>query len=206
MRKGIAILLVLLMALIMTACGGRGAVNEPEPGEAGETAADGAPIVDEAQEAAEAEAVREEAEESAGEGNASSGDGQVTVTVPEGWEALDSAGMLYAYQKGTASFMMKTEPFTVDTLDMVVHQSRDIISGVFDNVEFAGDAESVKVGGVDASKFLFTSDFAGFAMKFEYVYFFAGGDVYAVTFGDLDTTFDDNAADFQAILDGIVIE
>jgi len=202
-KKGIAILLVLLMALVMSGCGGQGAVNEPEQEEAvqEETVVDEAPVGDEVQEdeAAAEETPEEETEE------APAASGEISVSVPDGWEPLESAGMLYAYQKGTASFMMKTEPFSADSLDGVIDQSKEIFSGTFDNVQFVGETESITVGGVDASKVIFTSDFSGFTMKFEYIYFFSGGDVYAITFGDLGDTFDDNAADFQAILDSITI-
>ena len=204
MKKAIAIVLVLLMVLVMTACGGQGAVTEPEEsGEVVEEVVEEDPAEEEPP--AEEEAAPEEVQEAAEEESQSTGDAQISVTVPEGWEVLESAGMLHAYQKGTASFMMQTEPFPADSLEGVVEQSKEIMSSTFDNVQFVGDTEKITVGGVDASKIVFTSDFAGFAMKFEYVYFFVGGDVYAITFGDLDTTFDGNAADFQAILDGIVI-
>lgn len=205
MKRGIAIVLVLLMVLSMAACGGKGAVNEPESGEAVEEDA----VVDEAPvEAPEGEAVVEEtaeeadAEESAEESVPS---GNVTVTIPEGWEPIESAGMLYAYQKGSASFMLQTEPLSDESLDAAVDEAKGVISGTFDNVEYVGGVEAITVAGLDARKFIYTSDLSGFSMEFEYVFFFTGGDIYVVTFSDLDNTFDDNAADFQAILDSIAI-
>ena len=186
MKKGIAIGLALLMALMMTACGRRG-VTEPAPEEEAEGYVVSATPV----------------EKSAG--SAASGESRIAVSVPDGWEAAESDGMLYSYRKDSASFMIKTVPFTAGSLDMVVHQARDIFDGTFDDVEYIGETESVTVGGLDARKLIFTSDFSGFFMKFEYVYLLIDGDVYAIIFGDLGDAFDGKAADFQAILGGISI-
>lgn len=178
MKKGIALFLTLLMALAMAACGDREPVPDPEPGAGEEPAAE----------------------------EAAYGESRIAVSVPEGWEAYDSAGMLYRYQRGTASFMMKEEAyFSADTLDMIVHQARVTINGAFDDVRYVGEPESVTVGGLDASRFCFTCELGGITMKYEYVYLIIHGDVYAVTFSDLDDTFDTSADDFLAILDSIVI-
>lgn len=131
---------------------------------------------------------------------------RIAVSPPEGWEAYDTVGMLYSYRKGAAAFLMKEEAyFTVDSLDMVVRKAQDILTGAFDNVEYEGEPAAVTVGGLDASRFYFTCDSGGLTMKYEYVYFIAGGDIYAVIFSDLGDSFDANAADFDAILDSIVI-
>jgi len=178
LKKGIPIVLMLLVALAATACGGRGTVSDSEPGE------DGTPGVEEAV----------------------AGEARISVSPPEGWEASDSSGMLYRYQKGTASFMLKEEShFTAGTLDTVVDRARDIFDGAFENVQYTGEPESIAVGGVDASRFGFTCELGGIIMRYEYVYLIADGHVYAITFCDLGDTFDANTADFDAILRSVVI-
>ena len=51
---------------------------------------------------------------------------------------------------------MKQENFQSSALDDVVLEAKDIFSGSFEGVEYAGDAESITVDGNDARKLIFT--------------------------------------------------
>jgi len=127
----------------------------------------------------------------------------IAVTPPSGWNAVSGTVLPAQYQKGTASFMAKTEAFSGTSLDSVAEQAKQAFSGAFEEVKYLGEPEKITVGGKEAVRFFFTCKVSGMSMKFEYVYLFAGGKVWAITFGDLADTFDSLQGDYDAILQGI---
>jgi hypothetical protein len=131
---------------------------------------------------------------------------KITIDPPEGWTPVEGTLILSQYSKATASFMMKTENFNEETLEDVSSASKEIFSSTFDNVQYIGADEKIKVAGYDAIKFIFTCDVSSFTMKFEYVYFMKDGKTYAITFGDMSTTFDSLSADYEQILNSIKFE
>lgn len=141
--------------------------------------------------------------------SASSADGNsaeeinISVTPPEGWEPVEGSVAPVHYLKGTAGLIVKSESFTGETIDAVTEEAKAVFESAFDNVQYVGDTESLNVDGKDARKLIFTCDVSGMNMKYEYVYLFAGNDVYAITFGDLTENFDSMTADFETILGNI---
>lgn len=127
----------------------------------------------------------------------------IKVSVPEGWTPVAGSVLPVQYMKNTASFMMKTEKFSGKTLDDVVKEAKDIFGKTFKNVEYIGDAETITVDGKDARKFIFSCEVSKMKMKYEYVYVFVGSEIYAITFGDLEGTFDSLAQDYEQILNKI---
>lgn len=128
---------------------------------------------------------------------------EIMVTVPEGWEVVEGSVAPVQYMKGTASFIVKSEPFQSDTLDKVVAEALEIYKESFDNLQQQGQIETLLVDGKDARKNIFTCDFSGMSMKFEYIYLFVEKKVYVITFGDLASTFDSLSVDYETIVNQI---
>lgn len=145
-------------------------------------------------------------EDSAAGSEEPAGEVNISIVPPEGWEPVEGSVLQVQYLKGTASFMVKDENFSGDTLDAVVVEAKEIFTGSFDNVEYLGEPEYITVDGKDGVKLLFTCEIGSMKMKYEYVYLFAGNDVYAITFGDLADNFDKLSADYEAILVAIKFE
>ena len=193
MKKAVAGILALILALSFSACGGDG--GEPASAPAEETApaeeiapAEGnAPVVTEI-------APAEESSEAAA--------GQITVALPEGWARVEGSVLEHQYMKGTASFILKPENYTGETLDDVVAEALEILGGAFGSLETEGDPESITVDGRDAKKVTFTCTVSGLEMKYTYVFVFVGEETYVFTFGDAAATFDSLTADYDQILSG----
>jgi hypothetical protein len=181
-RKGLIICAILLLAFSfpLTGCNDDSAPAESTP-DNGEAAAD---AVD------------------AGAGEAG-GAVNISVTPPAGWEPVAGSVLPVQYLKGTASFMVKEEAFPGENIDAVVEKAKSSFESAFDNVQYVGEPEAVTVDGMDARKLIFTCEVSGMNMKYEYVYLFAGNDVYAITFGDLADSFDTLASDYETILGDI---
>ncbi len=131
---------------------------------------------------------------------------ELKVTVPEGWEKNEDSVLDVQYQKGTASFIVKVEPFGTTDLDEVITKAKEIFEDSFDNVKFIGDVKDRKISGFDAKEFEFTTTIYGLDMRYKYAYTVVNNEIYAITLADLDSTFANNSADFDAILKGIKFE
>jgi len=131
---------------------------------------------------------------------------KINIVPPSGWKPVEGSVLQVQYMKNTASFMVKSEPFSQKNIDEVVIEAKRIFSDTFDEVKFEGEPETITVDGKDARKLIFTCKVSGMQMKYEYVYLFVGGKVYAITFGDLAATFDSLSADYEQILKGITFE
>jgi hypothetical protein len=181
------------MAISLCACGQKG--SEPLPGTSG-TPGESAPKI--------------EAEASSGETGADTAsqdkqEGAVTIeiTPPDGWTKNEGSVLPVHYMKGTASFMVKVEPFDSATLDDVVNEALGIYQKSFDNLKVQGEVEPLTVDEKDARKLIFTCTVSKMNMKFLYVYLFAADKTYVITFGDQESTFDTLAADYETILSNI---
>lgn len=133
-------------------------------------------------------------------------DVKIIITPPEGWNPVTGSVLPVQYMKKTASFMVKSENFSGENLDDVVKEAKSAFEGAFEGVKYIGETEKIVVGGIEAQKMIFTCKISGMQMKYEYVYLFAGGKVYAITFGDLDDTFDSLSSDYEQILNDIKFE
>lgn len=134
--------------------------------------------------------------------------GEVTikVTMPAGWTKNTASVLPVHYQKDTATFMAKEEPFESDTLDAVVTEAVGYYKDAFDDFSVEGEAEPLTVDEKDARKLVFTSAFGGIKMKFLYVYVFAADNTYVMSFGDLADHFDQLSGDFDSIINTIKFE
>lgn len=131
---------------------------------------------------------------------------KLNVSVPAGWEANKDSVLEHHYMKNTASFMVKIETFTAKTLDEVVTEAKGKYKNAFKNYKDIGATEDIKIDGKDAKKIVFTCDVGNYNMKYMYVYVFVGKDIYVITFGDLQKSFDSLSSDYQAILNSITIK
>ncbi|WP_139176496.1 hypothetical protein [Natronincola peptidivorans] len=134
------------------------------------------------------------------------GDVKIAVSPPAGWEATEAAGLSVFYSKDDASFIMKKEPYKGDTLEAVVQEAKGIFETSFKNVQYAGNVEDVIVDGRNAKQFIYTCDISAFSMKYQYLFCFVGGDVYVITCGSLEESFDNYAADFQHFIHSLHFE
>jgi hypothetical protein len=128
---------------------------------------------------------------------------KINIVPPSGWKPVEGSVLQVQYMKNTASFMVKSEPFTQKNIDDVAAEAQKIFTNTFSKVNFAGKAEAITVDGKDARKIVFTCEVSGMQMKYEYVYVFVGKEVYAITFGDLAASFDSLSADYEQILKDI---
>ncbi len=137
---------------------------------------------------------------------ATSGVISVKITPPSGWKQNTESVLPVHYMKNTASFMVKIEKFSSKTVDGVVEEAKKAFDKAFDNVSYIGNAQSINIDGFDARKITFTCTVSKMKMKYQYVYLIAGGDVYAITFGDLESSFDSLTADYSKILTDISLK
>ncbi len=131
---------------------------------------------------------------------------KISIVPPEGWKPVEGSVLQVHYGNETASFMVKTESFPVDSLDSVVEEAKDIFTSTFDDVQYIGEPERITIDGKDARKFTFTCEVSSMKMKFEYAYLYVGNEVYAITFGDLADHFDSLISDYEKILSDIKFE
>jgi hypothetical protein len=135
-----------------------------------------------------------------------SGKTKVVITPPDGWESFESAGILVSYQKGTATFSLKEEPyFRSETLNEVVEEAKDVFNNCFEGLEYR-ETENISIDVTDAVKLPFTCEVSQMKMKYEIVYFFVDNVVYGITMGDLKDSFEGNAAEFGKILNSIKLK
>lgn len=128
---------------------------------------------------------------------------KIVISPPEGWNQNVGSVLPVHYMKNTASFMVKKEPFNSENIDDVVKEAKGIFESTFDGVKYAGEVENITVDGIDARKMIFTCKVSSLQMKYEYVYLFVEGSVYAITFGDIENTFDSLCSDYEKILNDI---
>ncbi|MGE4273713.1 MAG: hypothetical protein AB7E31_12710 [Desulfitobacterium sp.] len=127
----------------------------------------------------------------------------IEISPPDGWKLMEGSVLPVHYMKNTASFMVKEEPFTSGTLDGVVDEALEIYKKTFDNLAVQGEVETITIDGKEAKKLTFTCVVSKMNMKYLYVYLFAEGKTYVITFGDLADSFDSLSADYTAILSNI---
>lgn len=127
---------------------------------------------------------------------------KVIVELPDGWEQVKGSVLEHQYMKNTASFMVKTENFTNNTLDDVVNEAIEIYTKIFADFK-TQIPEKISIDGKEARKLTFTCTVSNMDMKYFYVYLFAGGKTYVLTFGDLLNSFDSLSEDYEVILDSI---
>ncbi|MEL1136553.1 hypothetical protein AAC978_15380 [Desulfitobacterium sp. THU1] len=127
----------------------------------------------------------------------------IEISPPDGWKLMEGSVLPVHHMKNTASFMVKEEPFTSGTLDGVVDEALEIYKKSFDNLAVQGEVETITIDGKEAKKLTFTCVVSKMNMKYLYVYLFAEGKTYVITFGDLADSFDSLSADYTAILSNI---
>lgn len=189
MKKIFALALMLVMTLSFVACG-KNASSPPDDG-GNSNATQTSQIDNSGTDATDVPS-----------GQLETSDIKVIMELPDGWEPVKDSVLEHQYMKNTASFMVKTENFTSDTLDAVVGEALEIYTKTFDDLK-AQDIEKITVDGKEARKLTFTCAVSNMDMKYLYVYLFAGGKTYVLTFGDLLDSFDSLVADYEAILDNI---
>lgn len=201
MKRIMTLLLVFVMVVSLGACGVQ-SKTEPSPNPSTtantEAAADGSESESESaivETSSDAEAV--DTQEQQG------GEVDIEVSPPAGWEPIAGSVIPVQQMKNTASFMVKPENYSGETLDDVADEALEIFKGTFDNVSVIGDVETLTVDGKDARTFTFTCTVSKLDMKFQYVFIFVADKTYVITFGDMADTFDSLSADYEEILNNI---
>jgi len=192
MKKYLSLFFILIMAVSLCACGQKG--SEPLSGASGTPGAS-API-------SETEKSSTEAADTASQ-DKQEGAVTIEITPPDGWKTVEGSVLPVQYMKGTASFMVKAEPFSSATLDDVVNDALEIYQKSFDNLKVQGEVEPLTVDEKDARKLTFTCTVSKMNMKYLYIYLFAADKTYVITFGDQESTFDTLASDYETILSNI---
>lgn len=192
MKKFLTLILTFMIAASLCACGQKG--SGPSPEASGQSTS--APNT-------EAGGSGSETGEDAASQQKQAGTVTVEITPPEGWTKNEDSVLPVHYMKGTASFMVKAEPFSGTTLDDVVKEALEIYKKSFDNVSVQGEVEALTVDEKDARSLTFTCSVSNINMKYLYVYLFAADQTYVITFGDSAENFDSLSADYTAILSNI---
>lgn len=188
MKRYLTLLLILVMTVALCACG------QNEPSDAAGTSGSAASAAEDSGSEADADTGSQDKQE---------GVVEIEITPPDGWTPVEGSVIPVQYMKGTASFMVKEEPFAGATLDEVVSEALEIYQGSFDNVTVQGEAEPFTVDGKDARTLTFTCTISNLNMKFLYVYLFAADKTFVITFGDQESTFDSLTGDYETILSNI---
>lgn len=193
MKRYITLCFILIMAVSLCACGQKKSELLPETsGTPGASASK-----------TEIETLSSQTDADTASQDKQEGVVVIEITPPDGWTPVEGSVLPVHYMKGTASFMVKTEPFSNATLDDVVNEALGIYQKSFDNLKVQGEVEPFTVNEKDARKLTFTCTVSKMNMKFLYVYLFAADKTYVITFGDQESTFDTLAADYETILSNI---
>ena len=193
MRKYLMLCFILIMAVSLCACRQKG--TEPVP-EVSST-----PGASDSKTKSETSSTKTDSDTASQDKQES--DVTIEIAPPDGWTPVESSVLPVQYMKGTASFMVKSEPFSSATLDDVVNEALGMYQKSFDNLKVQGEAEPFTVDEKDARKLTFTCTVSKINMKFLYVYLFTADKTYVITFGDQESTFDTLAADYETILSNI---
>ena len=121
MKKFLTLILTFMIAASLCACGQKG--SGPSPEASGQSTS--APNT-------EAGGSGSETGEDAASQQKQAGTVTVEITPPEGWTKNEDSVLPVHYMKGTASFMVKAEPFSGTTLDDVVKEALEIYKKSFD--------------------------------------------------------------------------
>ncbi len=133
----------------------------------------------------------------------SSSSPKISITLPEGWSSVDGSSLDVQYMKNSASFILKKESFSGKDLKSVDDEMMQIYTDSFEDVKIVSGPDRIEIDGKEAHKIVCTASISGYDMKYEFVSFFVGKDNYVVTFGDLASSFDSLADDYDTILQGI---
>ena len=144
--------------------------------------------------------------ETSGNSGISGGDKQyaVTVTAPEGWEAIDGSGTLLRYKNGSGDFWVK-QGFSGGTVesDIEYYQERENAGGY--NITWE-DAKDEVINGINAKYLKYIVD-AG-SLKMRYDVYFIQQDAALFTLVCLtnpDSDYGVLEADYKTLLDSLEI-
>lgn len=193
MKKYLSLFFILIMVISLCACGQKESESLPETSGTPGTSAS----------KPEADASSDETDADTASQDKQKGDVTIEITPPDGWTKNEGSVLPVHYMKGTASFMVKEEPFGSTILDDVVNEALGIYQKSFDNLKVQGEVEPLTVDEKDARKLTFTCTVSKMNMKYLYVFLFAADRTYVITFGDQESTFDTLAADYETILSNI---
>lgn len=193
MKKYLTLFFILIMTVSLCACGQKESETLPD--------ASGAPGAS----VSKTETAASSGETGADTASQDKQEGAVTIeiTPPDGWTQVEGSVLPVQYMKGTASFIVKEEPFAGATLNDVVNEALGIYQKSFDNLEVQGAVEPSTVDEKDARRLTFTCTVSKMNMKYLYVYLLAADKTYVITFGDQESTFDTLTADYETILSNI---
>lgn len=193
MKRYLTLFFILIMIVSLCACGQKGL--EPQPDTSGAPGVSTSKAkTDDSNNGTDADAASQDKQEGAV---------AIEITPPDGWKPVEGSVLPVQYMKGTASFMVKAEPFSSATLDDVVNEALGMYKKSFQNLSVQGEVEPLTVDEKDARKLTFTCTVSKMNMKYLYVYLFAADKTYVITFGDQESTFDTLAADCETILSNI---
>ena len=193
MKRNLTLFFVLIMAVSLCACGQTKSEPLPETSGTPGTSASKTEV-----EVSNSGANTDTASQDKQEGVV-----EIEITPPDGWTPVEGSVLSVHYMKGTASFMVKEEPFDSATLDDVVNEALGIYQKSFDSFKVQGEVEPFTVDEKDARKLTVTCTVSKINMKYLYVYLFAADKTYVITFGDQESTFDTLTADYETILSNI---
>lgn len=193
MKRYLTLFFILIMTVSLCACGQKGL--EPQPDTSGAPGVSTSKAeTDNSNNGTDTDAASQEKQEGAV---------VIEITPPDGWKPVEGSALPVQYMKGTASFMVKAEPFSSATLDDVVNEALEMYKKSFQNLSVQGEVEPLTVDEKDARKLTFTCTVSKLNMKYLYVFLFAADKTYVITFGDQESTFDTLAADYETILSNI---
>lgn len=135
------------------------------------------------------------------------GETQVKVTPPDGWEPVEGSTALHQYMNNGSSFIVTADfmPSSAKTPDAYMDFVKEQFTKVFDDVKY-GDIENLTIAGVEGRKLIFTCKVAGFEMKYNVYYAFNNSKAYTFTCGGLSNQFDTLGGDYEKFINSVKFE
>ncbi len=99
---------------------------------------------------------------------------------PAGWDRAEDSFFLAKFTKGTATFLVSEESFFSESdLGDVVSEAKQMLTGVFDEVVFVGEADTRSIDGHEGRHFLMTCLVNGVPVTSSYTYLALNGTIYS---------------------------
>lgn len=131
----------------------------------------------------------------------------ITLDAPSGWSRIEDSFFLEKLVKGSATFLISEESFFSDSnLEHVISESKQMLTGVFDEVVFEGEVDSRSIDGNEGQHFLMTCLVNGVPVTTSYTYLSIDGKVYSFILSETSDIWPEISAEEDALFSGVSIQ
>ena len=130
----------------------------------------------------------------------------LSLEPPAGWVRADDSFFLAKFTKGTATFLVSEESYFSDQdLDIVVSESKQMLSGIYDEVVFVGEPDIRSVGDHEGRHFLMTCIINGVPVTSSYTYLPFNGRIYSLILSETSDLWPELASEEDLLFANIMI-